>query len=202
MLPIISFEALTTLVLIAMASAWTPGPNNAMVAASGVNFGLRRSMPHVLGIALGFPVMIFIVGLFLGELFQQSALLREGLRWGGAALLLWVAWQIARSGGLGRSEGRARPFTFAEAAAFQWINPKAWVMAIAISAQFVRVDAPYVTAMIVALVFVGAGITSAFGWAAMGQAMRRWLSTPARMRAFNGVMAATIAAGVVFLFLE
>ncbi|MFD1913596.1 LysE family translocator [Halodurantibacterium flavum] len=196
------FELLLSLFTIAMASSWTPGPNNALVAASAVNFGLRRSLPHVAGIALGFSFMILVVGLFLGELFQQSALLREGLRWGGAALLLWVAWKIATAGGVGGAAGRARPFTFVEAAAFQWINPKAWVMALAISAQFVRADAPLVSALWIAAVFVGVGFTSAFGWAAAGQALRRWLSHPARLRAFNMVMGGMIALGVVWMFLE
>lgn len=197
----LSLDQILTLATLAAASAWTPGPNNAMLAASGVNFGLRRTMPHVWGVAIGFTFMAFIVGLFLGEIFQRSEFLREVLRWGGSALLLWVAWQIGRSGGLPSAEG-ARPFTFVQASAFQWINPKAWVMAIAISAQFVTASAPYSSAAIVAGVFLATGITSAFGWAWAGQAMRRWLSTPARVRAFNLTMAALIALGVVWLILE
>ncbi|MFC7702680.1 LysE family translocator [Plastorhodobacter daqingensis] len=195
-------DMLLSLFTIAMASAWTPGPNNALVAASGVNFGLRRSLPHVAGIALGFSFMILMVGFFLGELFRQSLMLREALRWGGAALLLWVSWKIATAGGLGAGGGRARPFTFTEAAAFQWINPKAWVMALAISAQFVRAEAPMVSALWVALVFIAAGFTSAFGWAAAGLALRRWLGDPLRLRIFNITMGATIALGVVWLFVE
>ncbi len=195
-------DVFLSLMTIALASSWTPGPNNAMVATSAVNFGLRRSMPHVAGIALGFSFMILVVGFFLGELFRQSLLLREALRWGGAALLLWVAWKIASAGGVGSSDGRARPFTFIEAAAFQWINPKAWVMALAISAQFVRPDAPLISALWVAATFIGAGFTSAFGWAAAGQALRGWLAPPHRLRIFNITMAATIALGVVWLFLE
>ncbi|MGA1210069.1 MAG: LysE family translocator, partial [Gemmobacter sp.] len=121
-------ETLAALAAIAFASCWTPGPNNAMLASSGATFGLARTIPHLLGVALGFPVMAVIVGLFLGEAFQRSALLQEGLRWGGAALLLWVAWKIATAGGMGRAGAAARPLRLHEAAAFQWINAKAWVM--------------------------------------------------------------------------
>lgn len=197
-----TLDILLSLIALSFAAAWTPGPNNALVAASGANFGMRRTLPHVLGIALGFPLMVLIVGLVLGELFQQSAMLREILRWGGAAVLLWVAWQIARTGGLGARGGAARPFTFVESAAFQWINPKGWVMAIAITAQFVQPERPLVTAGVVSGVFVAAGLTSAMGWAALGQALRIWLAVPARLRAFNIAMGALIALGVVGLLAD
>jgi threonine/homoserine/homoserine lactone efflux protein len=196
------FEIYLSLVVLAFAAAFTPGPNNALVAASGANFGLRRTLPHVLGIALGFPLMALIVGLALGEAFRQSALLREVVRWGGAALLLWVAWQIARSGGLGRRAGAARPFTFVESAAFQWINPKAWVMAIAITAQFIDPERPWSTALLVVSAFVAAGLVSSLTWAGMGQALARWLSSPARLRVFNAGMGGLIALGVAMMLAE
>ena len=153
--------SLFTLVLLAASSALTPGPNNALVAASGVNFGYRRTLPHILGIALGFAVMIFIIGLFLGQLFQQSAMLRELLRWAGVFLLLYVAYKIATAGGLTDSSGQSRPFRFIEAAGFQWINPKAWAMAGAITAQFIDPVATLKTALIIAAVFVVTGLFSA-----------------------------------------
>jgi threonine/homoserine/homoserine lactone efflux protein len=195
-------EFLFSLVALSFAASWTPGPNNALVASSGANFGLRRTMPHVLGIALGFPVMVFIVGLALGEAFQSSVILREILRWGGSALLLWVAWQIATSGGLGHGPGAARPFSFIESAAFQWVNPKGWVMAIAITAQFISPAAPFRTATWVALVFVAAGLTSSLAWAAMGQLLRSWLAQGRRLAMFNLLMGALIALGVVGLIVD
>ncbi len=196
-----SLELVVSLVVLSFAASFTPGPNNALVAASGANFGMRRTLPHVLGIALGFPLMALIVGLALGELFAASAVLRELLRWGGAALLLWVAWQIGRSGGLGRGE-RVRPFTFVEAAAFQWINPKGWVMALAVSAQFVDPARPVATAGVVAGVFLLAGLSSSLAWAGLGQALRRWLEAPGRLRLFNAAMGGLIALGVVAMLLE
>jgi len=194
-------ETLASLAAIAFASCWTPGPNNAMLASSGATFGLARTLPHLMGVALGFPVMAVIVGLFLGEAFQRSTLLQEGLRWGGAALLLWVAWKIATAGGMGRAGAAARPLRAHEAVAFQWINAKAWVVAIGTAAQFVRAEAPVTSALWIGGVFVVAGITSAFGWAAGGAALGRFLGTPARILAFNRLMAAMIVLGVVGMVL-
>lgn len=194
-----TLDALLTLFMLAMAAGWTPGPNNALLAASGVKFGLRRTVPHALGVGLGFPVMVFIVGLFLGAAFQASAVLREALRYGGAAMLLWVAWKIASAGGLGASSGPTRPFRFHEAAAFQWINPKGWVMAISLTAQFVNPAHIWVTALMVAGVFLVVGFSSAFGWAALGTGLRRFLSKGHRMRVFDITMGAVIALGVIVL---
>jgi len=190
-------DLLAPLIMLAFASAWTPGPNNAMMASSGATFGLRASVPHMLGVALGFPVMAFLVALALGGLYQGSALLREALRWAGAALMLWVAWRIAVAGGAARTAAGARPMRFHEAAAFQWINPKAWVMALGIGAQFVRPEAPVVSALVVMAVFVAAGLTSSLGWTGAGHALAGWLARPGRLRGFNLAMAALIVASVV-----
>jgi threonine/homoserine/homoserine lactone efflux protein len=195
-------ETLLTLTGLVLAAAWTPGPNNALLAASGANFGLRRTLPHIAGIILGFPLMVLLVGVFLGQVFQASLLLREALRWLGAGLLLWIAWKVATSGGLGRPGRAPRPMTFAEAAGFQWVNPKGWAMAIAVPAQFIAPAAPVATALIVTAVFMAVNTTSAFGWAAIGQALTRVLTTPGRLKWFNRTMAALIAACVVLLFLD
>ena len=104
-------DLLTGLLTLAFVGAWTPGPNNALVASSGARFGFLATLPHVMGIAIGFPLMMFLVGMFLGGLFQQSELLREIVRWGGAAILLWMAWKLATSGAIGSSKGHPRPFT-------------------------------------------------------------------------------------------
>ncbi len=195
-------DSFVTLLALAVVTAFTPGPNNVLVANSGATFGLRRTWPHVLGIGLGFPLMIFLIGFFLGGVFQSSLVLREGLRWFGAAILLWLAWKLATSGSLSGAGNEPRPFSFLEAAGFQWINPKAWAMAIAITTQFVIADAPMSSALMVAGVFVAVGLTSATTWAVIGQAITRWVNTDSRLRWFNIAMAAIIASCVVFLFLD
>lgn len=184
---------------IAFVAAWTPGPNNTLVANSAVNFGFRKTIPHISGIGLGFPFMVFCIGFGLGAVFQSSSLLREVLRWGGIAVLMWFAWKIANGGKIKNQDTGDRPFTFFESAAFQWINPKGWVMAISITSQFVSADAMLSSALIVAGVFVTAGFTSASGWALFGKAMQAWLTSPARLRAFNYTMAALLVLSVLMI---
>lgn len=194
-----SLNAILTLLAIAMASAWTPGPNNALLAGSGAKFGLRRTVPHALGVGLGFPIMVFIIALFLSVAFQKSALLKEVLRYGGAAMLLWVAWKIATAGGLGKSSGPARPFYFHEAVAFQWINPKAWVMAVSLTAQFVNPSHTIETSLLISSIFMIGSFSSAFGWAALGTSLREFLAVGRRMRVFDITMGLVISLGVIIL---
>ncbi len=190
-------ETLPALTALAIATLFTPGPNNAMLAASGANFGFRRTIPHLLGVAAGFPLMLLIVGLVLGGLFQTSAVLRETLRWGGAVLLLWIAWKIVNSGGIGSKRADARPMYFVEAVGFQWINPKAWSMAVAATSQFILPSAPVITAAIVAAIFLMLGLGSAATWTYAGQAIARWLTTAKRLKVFNFVMAGLIVLSII-----
>lgn len=195
-------ETLPALLALAVATLYTPGPNNTMLATSGAHFGFRRTIPHLLGVAIGFPLMLLIVGLMLGELFQSSVVLREGLRWGGAALLLWMAWKIAQAGGLHSGTGAAHPMSFLQAAAFQWINPKAWTMAVAATSQFIRPEAPFATAALVAGSFCALGLGSSATWTYAGQAIARWLTTDRRLKLFNLVMAGLIVLSVVQMLLH
>ncbi len=192
-------ELIPALIALAIATLFTPGPNNAMLAASGARFGFWPTAPHFLGVATGFPLMMLCVGLALGGLFQTSALLRETLRWGGAALLLYIAWKIARTGSIGSASGSPHPMRYLSAVAFQWVNPKAWSMAVAATSQFILPTAPFTTAGIVTATFLGLGVISSMTWTYAGQAISRWLTTPARLRAFNLVMAGLIVLSVVAL---
>ena len=187
-----SHQTFLALIALAIATLFTPGPNNAMLAASGAHFGFRRTIPHGLGVATGFPLMLLIVGLVLGEIFQASALLRETLRWGGAAILMWMALKIAVSAGPETKSDEARPMSYLGAVGCQWINPKAWSMAIAATSQFITPEDPWRRAAIVTLTFLMLGLGSSSTWIAAGQAISRWLTTPVRQRAFNIVMAAMI----------
>ncbi|MCV2863215.1 LysE family translocator [Albidovulum sediminicola] len=192
-------ETFLALLALAAGTLFTPGPNNAMLAASGATFGFRRTVPHLLGVAIGFPAMVLIVGLALGGLFQTSTIIQETLRWGGAALLLWIAWKIALSGRVSVGRGSGRPMGFPAAAAFQWINPKAWVMAIAATSQFVTGPAPAFAAAVVALTFLCGGLMSSATWTLAGQAIARFMTSPARRRIFNLSMAGLIVLSVAQL---
>jgi len=195
------FDALISLIGIAIAAAWTPGPNNALVANSGARFGFRRTLPHVAGIGVGFPFMIFCIAVGLGQLFQQSTFLREAVRIGGVIVLLFLAWQIATADQNTKKKQSAKPFSFLQAAAFQWVNPKAWVMAISISAQYVISDNLFATALTVSIVFLVVGFGSASSWTAFGVGMQRWLNTRNRLRLFNFTMAGLIVLSVLFIIL-
>lgn len=192
-------ETLIALIGILAAASWYPGPNNAMLAASGATWGLRRTLPHLQGVVWGFPAMLFAVALGLGELFRSYPALHEVLRWTGAALLLWVAWRIATAAGPGAGAARGRPFTFWQAAGFQWVNPKAWVMCVSIVAQFVTGADRLREALVCAVVAGLVGATSSFGWAAFGAVIGGWLASPGRLRLFNAAMAGLIVLGVIWL---
>ncbi len=195
------FETILTLFALMLAMVWTPGPNNAMLSASGAQFGYRPSLPHILGVAFGFPIMLFVMAFGLGEIFLRSVFLQESLRWVGALMLVFVAFKIATGKRPGSAGSRRRPFRLYEAIAFQWINPKAWAMAIGTVSTFITGENPVLEASIAAGLAVLAGLTSANGWVLLGVWMQRWLNTDLRFRIFNLTMAAIVLSGVVLLFL-
>jgi len=182
----------------AFATTWTPGPNNMMLASSGATFGWRATVPHALGVALGFPLMVFLIALGLGEIFQRSPGLQAGLAWFGFAVMMWLAWRIGTAGAA-KARARPRPLRFHEAAAFQWVNPKAWVMATGVSAAYASGIDPVLDAALAAAVFAFAGITSSNGWTVFGAGIGRVLGDGSRLRAFNLTMALLLAACALWL---
>ena len=190
-------DLLLAFVAFSVAMSVTPGPNNAMVLASGATFGFRRSVPHILGIAGGMIVMIVAVGLGLGGLFAAWPPLDNVLRWVGAAWLLWLAWRLARSGGMRATSGVARPMGFVGAAAFQWVNPKAWVMSLGAVAAYIPQDGYVRNLLLVAVVFGLIAIPSVGLWAGFGLALRRLFDTPGRAVLFNRAMAALLVLSVI-----
>ena len=195
-------ETFLALLGLATAATWTPGPNNVMLTASGVNFGFRRTVPHIAGINTGFPVLIFLVAIGLGEIFAASPALRTGMRIGGAGLLLWFAWKTATAGRANAEPSATRPLSFVQAFAFQWINPKAWTMALATTAQFVTGEAPIAEGAACAGAYFLTGIGSSSTWAAFGVGIRRALSSDLRLRIFNGLMGLSLAGFALFLFVS
>ncbi|MGQ0566647.1 MAG: LysE family translocator [Gemmobacter sp.] len=181
-------DLLLALMGFAFATSVTPGPNNMMLLASGANFGLRRTVPHMLGISVGHSVMVFLVGLGLAELFLAEPRLFTALKVVSVAYMLWLAWKIATAAPPREGQAGGRPFTFVQAAAFQWVNPKAWAMALTAVTVYAPGGEVWPTAL-VAVVFAMVNLPSVTVWAAAGQALRRWLDTPGRLRAFNVTMA-------------
>lgn len=192
-------ELTLALILFSFTSSITPGPNNLMLLASGVNFGFRASLPHMLGISLGHMVMVCAVGLGLGAIFKQIPILHDILKWGGAAYLLYLAYKIATAAPLDENAGNANaaPFTFFQAAGFQWINPKAWIMAITPFTTYSPADYGYGWAAWVGVVFACVNFPSIGVWVGFGVSMRRWLSSPAKRRVFNRVMAGLLVLSII-----
>lgn len=183
-----SYELFLALLGFAFVTSVTPGPNNMMLLASGVNFGLRRTVPHMLGISLGHALMVFLVGLGLASIFTAWPPALTVLKVVSVAYMLWLAWKIAHAGAPGTGKASAQPMTFLQAAAFQWVNPKAWAMALGAVAAYVPTPSVQAYAL-VALVFSAVNLPSVTVWAAAGQAVRRWLEGPGRLRVFNVTMA-------------
>lgn len=173
----------------AFVSSITPGPNNAMLLASGVNYGFRRTVPHIAGISLGCVIMLVLVGFGLGEVFAAVPLINDLLRYGGAAYLLWLAWSIARAGPMAGRPAGGRPMTFWQAAAFQWINPKAWIMVVGAVSTYAPRDGFGQNVAVLAVLLGLVNVPSICVWAGFGTALRPFLSHPGRVRAFNVTMA-------------
>jgi threonine/homoserine/homoserine lactone efflux protein len=186
-------DLLIAFVLFAFVSSVTPGPNNTMLLSSGVNFGFNRTIPHMLGISCGFAVMVLAVGLGLGAVFKAYPVLYTVLRYAGAAYLLYLAYKIATSGPVtDATDKKARPMSYLGAAAFQWVNPKAWVMAIGAISTYTPMNGYFTNVVIIALVFGIVNLPAVSMWAGCGSLLRNVLRDPFWLRVFNGVMAALL----------
>lgn len=192
-LAIIAYAFVTTI---------TPGPNNAMLLASGLTFGFWRTGPHILGIAFGFSGMVAAVGFGAGELFKLIPHLHEILRVVATLYLLYLAWCIARSAPLASEGSNAgadrKPFNFLQAAAFQWVNPKAWVMAIGAISTYSLPGEFSLSVAVIALVYLVVGSPCIALWAGFGSVMRRLMSDPRRVRQINIGMAVLLAASALY----
>lgn len=186
----------------AVSSTFTPGPNNLMVMASAANFGYARTVPHIAGITTGFPLMVVGVGLGLAPLFERYPAAHVALKIAGAAYLLYLAWRIANAGSVRGGNSRARPIRFYEAALFQLINPKAWVMAVGAIATYTTVGGNLITeTLTIAGVFLAITFPATSLWASFGLGMRRLLTSDGAIRAFNWSMAALLVASLLPLVL-
>jgi threonine/homoserine/homoserine lactone efflux protein len=192
-----SYDLLLGLVAFAFVSSITPGPNNLMLLASGANFGLRRSLPHMLGISFGHAFMVLLLGLGLGQVFVTWPVAHTVLKVASVAYMAWLAWKIAHAAAPESGGGRGTPFTFLQAAAFQWVNPKAWVMGVTAVTVYAAPEAGVLGAVLVALVFCATNFPSVSVWAWMGTQVARWLRSPTRLRVFNWTCAALLIASLV-----
>ena len=167
----------------------TPGPNTVLLAASGAQFGYRRTLPHGLGISAGVAAQTFLCAFGLGTLFTAFPIVQQGLRWVGAAYLVWLAWRLATNPVGARGEAGGRPMSFWEGAAFQAVNPKTWLKAITIGSVFLPAHlAPLPAATLVTAIGFGVGYPCITAWTLFGVGLRRWLQQPRQRRRFNAIM--------------
>ena len=195
-------QFLLPVALFAVSMSITPGPNNVMVTASGANFGYRRTIRHLLGIGIGFPVMVAAVGLGLGGVFEAVPQVHAVLKYVGSAYILWMAWKIATASGTGRaSEQPGRPLTFLQAAAFQWVNPKGWVVAVGAISAFTTIQGDLLFEVgAIALTFACVNYPCASLWTLFGVGIGRLLKRGVRLRVFNLAMSVLLIASIVPLF--
>ena len=211
-----------------LVSSATPGPNNTMLMASGVHFGYRRTLPHVMGVQGGFGFMLIAVGLGLHAVLAQFPAFYDAVRFAGAAYMVWMAWSLASarpqiaaheappqaeanalSDQAAAAEGvqalpqagdsaltAAQPLGFWGAVLFQWVNPKAWVMAVTIMSAYVPPGAGLLQIAPLGLLFAVLGFPCSSVWVGFGSALRSYLQDPFRMRVFNGSMAAALLASL------
>ncbi|MBB5411431.1 MULTISPECIES: LysE family translocator [unclassified Paraburkholderia] len=192
----VTLSALPAGILFALVTSITPGPNNTMLLASGVNFGFRRTLPHLSGISVGVVLLMLSVGIGLGEAFVHFPVLYTVLEVVSVAYLLYLAWKIGTSGELKLRNGERRPMRFHEAIAFQWVNPKAWMMVLTAATTIHLSNSFGMNAAAMAAVFYVIGFPCICVWAGFGTAMREVLSNPKRLRVFNIAMALLLVASL------
>ncbi len=190
-----TYDILMALIAFAFVSSITPGPNNLMLMASGANFGFRRTIPHMLGIGLGFTFMVLLVGAGLVQVFDRYPISHTVLKVLSVLYLLYLAWKIAHAAPAKGADTAGTPMTFLQAAAFQWVNPKAWAMALTATAAYAP-EQSLNAILLVALVFGAINLPSVSTWTVLGQQMARILTNPHRLLVFNWTMAALLVASL------
>ncbi|NQV68941.1 MAG: LysE family translocator [Pseudohongiella sp.] len=189
------------IIAFAITTCVTPGPNNTMIMASGLNYGIRRSLPHFAGICLGFTVMVTAVGLGISQLFERFPVLHIILKVVGAAYLTYLAYKIASAPVAEVNTSKGKPFSFLQAAAFQWVNPKAWVLAIGATVTYTVISEDYTLQVLtIALIYLIFGSPCVMLWLWGGASLKRFLQDPRSVRIFNITMAVLLMGSLIPVF--
>ena len=196
----ISYDLVLAMVLFAFVTSVTPGPNNMMLLASGVNYGFRLTLPHMFGISIGHCVMLVFVGIGFGELLLRFPFIYIAIKVLGFVYMLYLAWTIATSNSNpaeGNVDNNSKPLSFIGAVAFQWVNPKAWVMAIGFFSNYITKEAGIETIVMCSLLFSVVNFPSIAVWALLGSNMRKLFAIKVYAKIFNVTMAALLVAAMV-----
>jgi threonine/homoserine/homoserine lactone efflux protein len=193
----------TALILFTLATSITPGPNNVMIMASGVNHGFRKSIPHLAGIDLGFPLMLVAIGLGAAEVFEAYPPLFVIMKVIGLLYLSYLAFKIASSPVQSFEQNKAEPLSFIQAALFQWVNPKAWIMCVGAVVTYASAGEGYFQqVLLIALIFFSFGTPCTVAWLSFGSSLKQVLSKPAYLRVFNIAMASLLMASLIPVVVE
>jgi threonine/homoserine/homoserine lactone efflux protein len=195
-----TFEQILAFFVFSVVAAGTPGPSNALLTATGANVGVRRGLPALFGVGAGMGLMMFVVAFGLGSVILGNPLVLTIVKWCGAAVLLWLAWKIATAHSSSAATG-GKPVGFFGAAAFQWVNPKSWLICTSAAATYLdqRAGSALGQSIAFAVTFVVAALPSIFPWLAFGAVMQRWLRSDRSRRIFNGAMGVLLAASVILI---
>lgn len=192
-----------SLILFTIVTCGTPGPNNIMIMSSGVVYGFRRSVPHVVGINIGFPLMAVAVGLGLGGILHGSPVVYDILRPIGAVYLLYLAYRVATSPVTAEQAVVCKPLSVAQSALFQWVNPKAWVMIVGAIVTYSSPSGSYTLHVLeIALIFLIFGTPCTIGWLMIGVSLKKVISKPVQFRVFNVSMAVLLVLSLIPVFGE
>lgn len=197
------FEIFIAVLFFAFSTTITPGPNNVMIMSSGMNYGIRRSLPHFLGICFGFPLMVLLVGLGFGVVFDRYPNLHQLIKVLGVLYLLWLAWHIGTAEPQAIQRGDKKPLTLWQAALFQWVNAKAWVMATGAVAAFTTVQgSPWIEVLAITLAFLLMAFPCVGVWLVFGSLLRKLLKNALMHRLFNISMALILVLSIVPVVLD
>lgn len=189
------YETVLAVTLFAFVGSVSPGPSNFMLLASGTNFGFWRTVPQILGITIGFSTVLLAVGFGLGALITAWPPIGLALKMAGGAYLLYLAWRIGMSRTISNGDtDAARPLTLLESAAFQWVNPKAWIAAVTAMAAYAKADSPFASILLITVVIAIVNLPSVAVWAGFGVALRKFLTQPSRLKWFNIAMGLLLVA--------
>jgi len=191
-----SWDVFLALMAFAFVGSGTPGPNTLMLLASGVNFGVARTMPHIIGIGFGFGSLLLATGFGLGQILEASPTLHFVMKIASGAYLLWLAWKIGTARAMGSRESEAKPLTVLQAAGFQWVNPKAWAIGVGAMAAYTNPESYTATVLLVVSAFMLVLFPCALLWCGMGTSLRGYLAEPTRLKWFNITMGVVLAASL------
>ncbi|MGE4194391.1 MAG: LysE family translocator [Pseudodesulfovibrio sp.] len=196
-------ETVLALMSFALVMSITPGPANFLLLASGANFGIVRTLPLLFGVSFGFLFMVFLVGLGLGNVLTQYPVIHDVLRIACGAYILWLAYRIGRSRTMGEDgERMAEPLGFIQAALLQWVNPKAWTVALIVNVSYAFPDPLLPGLLKMILIFAVVNIPSIGVWALSGSALKGYLSNRKRLAVFNVVMASLLVLSTIPMLLN